>query len=450
MAERRAEVYPTKAFFIDMLTRDINLDDAMLDLVDNSIDAYIRSRGVNLMEAFEPAIKGEEGRVQDQGIIDITIDEDVVEVADKCGGIDIDRAESEMFRIGVSPREKGASLGVYGIGLKRALFKLGKNVLVESRTRESGFRVQFNVDEWGKDEEDWSLPLEEISGAEEDEEAGARVRVSSLRPEIAARAGANDFLRRLEKTIGQTYGLFMDRFVKLTLNGREIEGRQVRIAASDRIGRVRRAFEVGGVNVVLLAGLAERVDGSWEQDRAGWYVMCNGRVVVSANKDQLTGWGEDFAQFVPKFRGFVGVALFSSSDPSLLPWTTTKSDLNEESEVYRRARDKMIGVTRQVLAFLNEMYPRDIEEEAEPVERELAEDISPRDLREDISDEKDTDFTVEKPAADTPLDRATINFKVRESEIDRVRKALGKPRISNAEVGRQVFQYFLAHECQHE
>ena len=29
---------PTKAFFVDMLTRDIGLEQAVLDLVDNSVD----------------------------------------------------------------------------------------------------------------------------------------------------------------------------------------------------------------------------------------------------------------------------------------------------------------------------------------------------------------------------------------------------------------------------
>ena len=30
---------PTKAFFIDNLTRDLTLEDAILDLIDNSVDA---------------------------------------------------------------------------------------------------------------------------------------------------------------------------------------------------------------------------------------------------------------------------------------------------------------------------------------------------------------------------------------------------------------------------
>lgn len=34
----RINAEPTKAFFVDMLTRDIPLEQAVLDLVDNSVD----------------------------------------------------------------------------------------------------------------------------------------------------------------------------------------------------------------------------------------------------------------------------------------------------------------------------------------------------------------------------------------------------------------------------
>lgn len=33
---------PTKQFFIEMITRDISIEDAIMDLVDNSIDGAIR------------------------------------------------------------------------------------------------------------------------------------------------------------------------------------------------------------------------------------------------------------------------------------------------------------------------------------------------------------------------------------------------------------------------
>ena len=36
---------PTKAFFVTMITRDITLEDCILDLIDNSVDGAWRSEG---------------------------------------------------------------------------------------------------------------------------------------------------------------------------------------------------------------------------------------------------------------------------------------------------------------------------------------------------------------------------------------------------------------------
>lgn len=38
----RAQATPTKQFFVSMLTRDISLDDAILDLLDNCLDGAMR------------------------------------------------------------------------------------------------------------------------------------------------------------------------------------------------------------------------------------------------------------------------------------------------------------------------------------------------------------------------------------------------------------------------
>ena len=41
--EGTASFKPTKRFFVEMLTRDIDLEDAILDLLDNCLDGVSRS-----------------------------------------------------------------------------------------------------------------------------------------------------------------------------------------------------------------------------------------------------------------------------------------------------------------------------------------------------------------------------------------------------------------------
>ena len=44
LQDKPINAHPTKAFFVDMITRDIALEQAVLDLVDNSVDAASRDR----------------------------------------------------------------------------------------------------------------------------------------------------------------------------------------------------------------------------------------------------------------------------------------------------------------------------------------------------------------------------------------------------------------------
>jgi len=48
MPTHKANAYPRKHFFFEMFTRDISLEDCILDLIDNSIDGLIRTRSIEI------------------------------------------------------------------------------------------------------------------------------------------------------------------------------------------------------------------------------------------------------------------------------------------------------------------------------------------------------------------------------------------------------------------
>ena len=53
---------PTKRFFVDMLTRDIDLKDAVLDLLDNCVDGLMRSLGKNFEAKDQASPTKDSGR----------------------------------------------------------------------------------------------------------------------------------------------------------------------------------------------------------------------------------------------------------------------------------------------------------------------------------------------------------------------------------------------------
>src|SRR5690554_6756917 len=112
---------PTKDFFISMITRDISLTDAIIELIDNCIDGVKR--------------QGKEDF--DNYTIDIELNSNFFSIKDNCGGIDINIAREYAFKFG-RPKEankdenRAETTGTFGIGMKRALFKMGSHFFIES------------------------------------------------------------------------------------------------------------------------------------------------------------------------------------------------------------------------------------------------------------------------------------------------------------------------------
>jgi hypothetical protein len=74
--------FPPKSFFVKTLVRDIDLLDSILDLIDNSIDSYIK--------------KGFSKRK----LISVKLLKDSFIIEDNCGGIEKESVYEHVFRFG--------------------------------------------------------------------------------------------------------------------------------------------------------------------------------------------------------------------------------------------------------------------------------------------------------------------------------------------------------------
>ena len=437
MPAHEVDASPTKAFFIQSLTRDLTLEDAILDLVDNSIDGAIQTNELDVSAGllYNPP------EPQSQKVaIDIAITPDSICISDSAGGIDPDLIADDVFRLGRPPAEGTSTLGVYGIGLKRAVFKMGRRISVSSWHPKGAFEVQYTP-AWLDDDTNWTLPVKHLP---ERERFGTTIAIKGLYPEIAMRVSQPELLKKLRASLSETYSLFLQRLASVHLNGVEIAARDIPLGQSEEITPGVAELQDNGVSVRIFAGLAPRKRGGWTMERAGWYVLCNGRVVVFADKSELTGWGVVGPQFNPKHRGFVGVAFFFSDDPSILPWTTTKRGLNRESRVFQVARHEMVTAGRPVLTFLNNMYPSDAPEEIP--ERELADSVESTPIHK-LRSSGEKSFRA-RPKKKTPKPATvSVQYRARQSDIARVKKCLAKPRWSAGKVGARALEYLLEQEC---
>src|SRR5258706_59191 len=94
MADKKAttvKANPTKRFFVEMLTRDIELQDAILDLLDNCVDGILRSTKDKHGKRDSQPYRGYWAR--------ITLNEKKFQIVDNCGGIPLALAKHYGFII---------------------------------------------------------------------------------------------------------------------------------------------------------------------------------------------------------------------------------------------------------------------------------------------------------------------------------------------------------------
>src|SRR4051812_48083027 len=95
---------PTKQFFVSMLTRDISLADAILDLVDNCLDGALRLAG--------------DGEVDySKHHVTLSLTEELFSIEDNCGGIPREVAKNYAFKMGREPDDdrdsENETIGMY-------------------------------------------------------------------------------------------------------------------------------------------------------------------------------------------------------------------------------------------------------------------------------------------------------------------------------------------------
>jgi hypothetical protein len=319
---------------------------------------------------------------------------------------------------------------------------------MESRSVRGGFRAFLDIEQWAEKDEtkdDWKVPIEYIPAAKSEREAGTQIRFSPLREEVKMRLRDGALMGKLTHAIAQTYSLFLEDYVHVFINDQVIEPDEIPIGAANDIKPGQADFTKGEVKVRIICGLAARRP-QWTHERAGWYILCNGRVVVAADKTELTGWGEPgLPSFHSKYKGFVGVVIFRSRDPLALPWTTTKRGLNRESPVYHDAKREMVFLARPIISFLNSMYPSDLVAE-EPQEREIAGRVAQADLRQ-LAAQPAAPFVITTPSTAEVKTTKKIQYEAPVKDIERVKRAIRKPKWSANKVGKYTFQHFVRTEC---
>ena len=421
-----ADAEPTKEFFVAMLVRDIRLRDAIVELVDNAVDGALASGSTDHLRGRR---------------VDVDLSRNEFRISDNCGGIPLVAAREYAFKFGRPSSVEAAqgSIGRFGVGMKRAIFRIGQDFRVESTTETDSFVVEQDVREWIKETGPWHFPLREVerpAGAEN----GTTITITALHEPISIQFGLDEFQNSLMTTLSERHSENLRKGLELRVNGDRVEAAEVEISSDAAFEPLRVEREYNGtgppLHLRLIAGVAPR-----DRRRAGWYVFMNGREVLHADQSYATGWGDrpGVPSFHEDFAYFRGYAFLTCADPARLPWTTTKMTVDTDTEAYQAVRSEMVRTMEEVFAFLRAAAKERSEQgdEAELHEKMMrSQTVSVSELSGAGA------LRVPQPKPRPPT--TTVQYQELRERVDRAKEELEVG--SNREVGSHTFDYWFRRE----
>jgi len=442
---------PTKRFFVSMLTRDIELADAILDLVDNCVDGAMRQRRGHLEE--DAPYQGYHAH--------LTLNEKEFKITDNCGGIPDDFIE-DAFSLGRPNIKKDGDLptiGMYGIGMKRAIFKIGEEASVNSNSADGNFQVVYTSKWLDPDNPDWDLPIRKA--APSDGTQGVEISIPALKSHIAASFANDAFQSDIRRILAEHFGYIIQKGFQVRVNGDILKPKTLPLlVAKEAEGESIRAFDYEGeicgvgikVTVGFFRGLATEADidreleGTNVHETAGISVVCNDRVILLNDRTMKTGWGDGgVPKYHSQFRSIAGLIIFKSNEADALPLSTTKNAVDTSSEVYYTARKHCMTGIKTFTDFTNKW--KGMENEATPYFR-IAEKT---DVKTKVSlaralgakvrgEENSVKFTPALPMPANKNPKRRISFVRTKDEVEAVSSHIfGEPDQEPRIVGEECF-----------
>ncbi|MPM22261.1 hypothetical protein SDC9_68712 [bioreactor metagenome] len=431
---------PTKKLFIAMLIKDITLNDAIGDLIDNCVDGALKLRSDRDYSGLN---------------IRIIANSDQFVIEDNCSGIDEDTAINYAFRFGRTDNTPSLpkSVGQFGIGMKRALFKLGNKFTIESTSEKFRFQLVVNVTDWKTKEDEWSFTFDTIERPNGNdvyptEQRGTKIVVTDLHEDVKKKFGLENFINDLSGEIRLEHLANIERGIKIEINNQEITSLEPLLIKSNDIKPAywEKSFEIG-LGVKIVVGISER-----NLNYGGWYIFCNERMTLGPEQTSKTGWGVKKPISIPKYHNqfdrFRGFVYFDSEDTSLLPWNSSKNDIDKDSPLYLSIKQQMVIMMRPVIDFLNKVHDESNPKyEEKPLREKLQEgDASTIALNKIFENHSDliSDFIypdIENKSIDNLIE---VSYYQPKHKVEKAMQETGIETIS--ELGSASFDYFYSKE----
>lgn len=313
---------PEKRMFWSIIS-DYDLQTGLTELVDNALDLWMGTR-------HRKPIR-----------IELTLDAErqMVALTDNAGGV-----PKENLRLLIAPggslnSPEGESIGIFGVGSKRAVVAIAEHVTIKThRAGDGSFQIDITK-EW-LESPDWELPAYAIP---EIDSGTTRIELSQLRKPLDA-----DDEKILRAHFGECYQWFLEiDGCSIVVNGVDVVPRSFDVWAFPPEFPPRSALfqispdGVGKVGVEITAGLI--LDRVPEADNYGAYIYCNNRLIVKELKSREVGYFVGSEAGVPHTDASLCRAIVRFNGPAkLMPWNSSKTGINFGHAAFAQVRPTLI------------------------------------------------------------------------------------------------------------
>lgn len=258
---------------------------------------------------------------------------------------------------------------MYGIGMKRSIFKIGSDFEVQSKTDSDSFIVYMNKDEWltlidpMTKEDIWKFYIED---RDYEFEPGVRIHISNLSEALKTYLKWAKNISDLKEKIASAYRDILNQDVIIQLNGEIVVYTHETLYESTFIRSYVRSYDIRDLKIKIIAGM-----GTASPKEAGWNVVCNGRTIIERDRSELTGWETSYSSedegdldfklvnsektlpaFHNDFARFRGYVYIISDDANELPLNTTKDGIDKQHPIYEFIYSEMVNIMHKMLPEL--------------------------------------------------------------------------------------------------
>ena len=296
---------PSKEYFINLLTKDITVENAICELINNAVSRYNYQRDTLGLDEYW---------------ISVQMKNNCIQIWDNCGAIEDVDLLKEKLRFDKIKKEEDDSLVI-------ALLKCGDRIELELNNNINSYLIKID----SKTEiNSWKLIDQESFSS--DKPKGLRIIIKDIYPDIKCKLESGTLDRNLRSIVATKYRYLLDNNIKIKINDKFIESRFIK---ESLIYEEYKVIEDLIVKVKLYKCSKDRIN--------GWDIVVNDICRLERNKSSMISWSRlriDGHSFL-RFRGEV---LIYCKRPERIIVNSIKNIINSESSIFTLIKEFMYSV----------------------------------------------------------------------------------------------------------